>query len=136
MWNYISTTRAREFPVIEGFDTAKKQQCLKIYRFIRMISYDFQKSKGVVEGAIQAEDIILTDYYYMRIFIRFKKRSLYITLSSKRRQCLFTFSSGMFVPGYNYLKGIKSDKKKQLDYVRSLKKKDKKLFNKKLKVRR
>ncbi len=78
----------------------------------------------------------IADYYFFTLTLNFKKRSLYIGLNTPRRGCLFSYTSGLFLPGYKSGVGSKEFRKKQLTYLRSLKHKEKKLVKKKQQVLR
>jgi hypothetical protein len=75
-------------------------------------------------------------FYNFWLTLNFKKRSLYIGLNTPKRKCIFSFTSGMFLPNYRASSSSREYKKKQLDFLRSLKHKEKKLVKKKTKVLR
>ncbi len=155
-FNFIK--RARDFRVFKYFMStfyitsnflsiyttlAEKQQLCKkqlinkmqLFKLISVLSTPYY-TRAVEDVEPQINEPVYNNFYFLKLFIRFRRKSLFITLISRRRSCIFSLSSGLFVPGYRYLKKPRDVRKRQLEYIRSLKKKDKKLFNKKIKIRR
>ena len=71
---------------------------------------------------------------YANIFtMRYRRRSLFIGLTSRERRCLFTYSSGMFLPNYRAYTRKKANREEDLAILRGMKHKEKKLAKKKSK---
>lgn len=99
--------------------------------------FTFAAEYAVNADAISTDrPLSATRYYTFLLTLNFKKRSLYVGLNTPRKRCIFSFTSGIFLPNYKLHVTPKDEKHKQLAYLRSLKHKEKKLAKKKQKAAR
>lgn len=103
-----------------------KQQC-RFFLFLK--NYELSAVSGTpITSGTERNEYLLT--------VRCRYGSLFVGLQTPRKRCLFSYSSGAFIPQQPSTIKNRVEKKKELDYVRSLKHKQKKLFRKKVRILR